>query len=541
MPSPIPNLTDHAKTGYGPDFKSPPEKAPVTQITQKGVTLNKAFLDKITNDGKGVILIDGRTATDQPLVLEITKNGKPILELTFPIKIAGIDQMFRTINLRPDKQGWPTNMDEPKNLPDEELAESNGGDSTSTSSSAKPKYLFFVHGYNVNSDEAKGWQAETFKHFWWAGSKARFVGVTWQGADSQIAGVTTNYHANVIHAFDEAKGLDTAVRKLGDATVYVAAHSLGNMLVSAAISDYGTPFKDFYMVNAAVAMEAYDKSIEAPNWAMWHYDWVHHADKNEVEDSYDPKLLCSNWCDLFPASDYRSKLTRKDRLADTKSTRYFNFYSGSDNVLVNHEGGEVPSVGGASWQQIVNCFFHDPANTGRGRFGWAYQEKLKGLSAGNYIGSGYGGWGYNLLDWGVVDLSPIRLPLREPYPSEVDGVQRRKHFDLKTTPFFYKGFPSQMNALLGRDGSKEAKNNQTKYLAEMVPALSFAAGANPVEKFTQKMGEVANFEMPVKFQNKENGWPRKQPDWLHSDMFNVAYPYIYKLYDEIVKDSALNK
>ena len=38
--------------------------------------------------------------------------------------------------------------------------------------------FLFVHGYNVNPNQARGWQAEMFKRLYWSGSPARFYGVT---------------------------------------------------------------------------------------------------------------------------------------------------------------------------------------------------------------------------------------------------------------------------------------------------------------------------------------------------------------------------
>ena len=40
----------------------------------------------------------------------------------------------------------------------------------------------------------------------------------------------------------------------------ILAHSLGNMLVSAAIQDWQMPCARYFMLNAAVAAEAYDTS-----------------------------------------------------------------------------------------------------------------------------------------------------------------------------------------------------------------------------------------------------------------------------------------
>ena len=42
-------------------------------------------------------------------------------------------------------------------------------------------------------------------------------------------------------------------------TKYIAGHSLGNILVSSAIKDAGLSVNAYFMLDAAVAMEAYDQ------------------------------------------------------------------------------------------------------------------------------------------------------------------------------------------------------------------------------------------------------------------------------------------
>jgi len=37
----------------------------------------------------------------------------------------------------------------------------------------------------------------------------------------------------------------------------------------------------------------------------------------------------------------------------------------------------------------------------------------------------------------------------------------------------------------------------------------------------------------------ESGWPRETDEWSHSDIKNVAYPFNYGSFDEIVNDGGL--
>ena len=86
-------------------------------------------------------------------------------------------------------------------------------------------------------------------------------------------------------------------------------------------------------------------------------------------------------------------------------------------------------------------------------------------------------------------------------------------------------------------GSAEAEkyDEVSKALAESLPALTFAAGSNPIAIFN-----VRNFDM----MNLRNGWPesRTQPTvdpdmqgWRHSDIRNVAHLYTHKVYEKWIE------
>ena len=74
---------------------------------------------------------------------------------------------------------------------------------------------------------------------------------------------------------------------------WFVAHSLGNMLVSAAIQDWQMPCARYFMLNAAVPIEAYDASTNAVNDIdkdrMLPRDWI----------GYDDALKASHWHELF--------------------------------------------------------------------------------------------------------------------------------------------------------------------------------------------------------------------------------------------------
>jgi hypothetical protein len=82
--------------------------------------------------------------------------------------------------------------------------------------------------------------------------------------------------------------------------------------------------------------------------------------------------------------------------------------------------------------------------------------------------------------------------------------------------------------------SDPVKRNQL--LAETIPALSKPVGANPCQN---RFLSGKQFDMPAQFANPAH-WPRppqvgiNTPVWHHSDMDQVAYPYLYNFYHQLV-------
>ena len=78
------------------------------------------------------------------------------------------------------------------------------------------------------------WAQNVFKKLWWAGLDRGFIAVQWNGDRGQVFGtLTPNYYGNVQNAFQTASALAGAMQSV-QGPKWFLAHSLGNMLVSAA-------------------------------------------------------------------------------------------------------------------------------------------------------------------------------------------------------------------------------------------------------------------------------------------------------------------
>ncbi len=366
--------------------------ATTLQITDYGaLPLTSDFVNKIRNEGKGMLLLEARRATTKPLVIELRTNNQVFARAELPLSITGVEQMFRYKNLiqfvlTNSTAGWPDRLSD-AHVPNE--PETND------------KNFVFLHGYNVNPNQARGAFAETFKRMYWSGSRAKFYGVNYYGYESQLGSVTPNLQINIVNAFLTAPTVKSFLDTLTNGPTTVAAHSLGNMVMLSALSDWNAPINKYFMIDAAVAIEAIDGST-AWSTNMIHSDWI----------NYTNRLWASHWFRLFPSNDYRSTLTWSNRLANLPTTNVYNFYSSGEEVLRTHTG-PTPDFTGFTVEAILAYFRETPLSA----HVWALQEKLKGRSPFNgVLSSTHGGWKFNDTSYGtnlfggvIVHMSPSRL------------------------------------------------------------------------------------------------------------------------------------
>ena len=96
------------------------------------------------------------------------------------------------------------------------------------------------------------------------------------------------------------------------------------------------------------------------------------------------------------------------------------------------------------------------------------------------------------------------------------------------TPVFNRGFAPMFD----RNASLD---DQWLALAKYVPAVSGAVGGRAVLEDEDKnidMNDVNGVPRP-------NRWGRGSPDWHHSDMKDMAYFYVYKLYEQLIQKGDL--
>ena len=494
-------------------------------ITNSGVEITGPAMDQAVELGAGIVMVlEGTCATTNPLVLEIRQRTSDLLvaKSEMPLSLSSVTNMFRFLNLRSvcgaQDTAHPTQTNEPPNYPD---------------LLCNRKHLVYTHGFNEDENDACGDLCQVFKRFYWSGSQAKFTGVSWYGSDYTpldlgLVSQSTYYHTDVIHAFQSASNYAAYVSSL-QGEVQVAAYSLGNMMVSSAIQDWGAHPAKYYMIHCAVAKEAYDGNERATN--MIHDYWV----------GYTNCLYASEWYSLFSTNDNRSKLSWRGRFANVVNDSVYNFYSSEDDVLDNIEIQSSP--GSAIFTNLLKWLGglfsggSDLKSLFR-RFAWAYQELYKGRHIEWLGGSTFGGWGFtsdNHYHYGP-DSEGNYGGIWEASTANVQAAT----MDLKEVPFFdSSGLVSPLLADPTNPfgACSVAATNLNPLLATAFPATSQATGRNPLTKLDFYGNR--NFNMD-NMKTSPDQWPRydahplpghKQYPWYHGDHQAVAYVFLYQLYD----------
>jgi fibronectin type 3 domain-containing protein len=517
-----------------------------------GSTMHVGFdywKDLDQNYDKFGVMIEGKKETSKPLIMEIrTRSGKLLYRSEFPLSISEVTSMYRHENLvevveaedgvpkceilpgyesRPEAPNFPDIYNDAKNF-------------------------VFVHGYNVNQYEAEGGHNELFKNLFWTKSKMKFHGVTWYGNEPMIGDmestVQMNYQHDVRNAFLTAPALAEYLDRisLSRDKLIVGGHSLGNMLVSAAIQDWGANPDVYFMFDAAVTKEAYDPkekdltdghtTTPPANIGMEHISWR----------GYDRKLWSANWYQHwkeFGQGEFRSHLTWTGRFADVPKDRgFYNYYSSGEDVLMK------PSDDSA----LIHVM-DEP---------WRAQEQLKGMGPITKGLGNTGGWSKNNFDWVAKrnGMTYDYIGLGQ-LPKEEANTYADNSAFLRKTPFFIRDNDRLHQE--GQGGSEYAKANEYRLLAHFLPAQAWAAGGNPftrtdvlwnasIDMNGAKIQLRENREDPetgeiIKDENEEPAefpvWPlvrltdwKLKDRWTHSDLKNMAYPYIYRLYESILEN-----
>jgi hypothetical protein len=264
------------------------------------------------------------------------------------------------------------------------------------------------------------------------------------------------------------------------------------MAVSSAIKDYGLNVEAYFMIDAAVPMEAFDPTEAERHWSEM---------RNPSWEGYMNKLWATDWHRKFDPSDGRRSLTWLNRFGIIPSSH--NYYSSSEDVLANGDGT-----------------LHVPITR---KWVWNIQEMLKGTwtAAFFFPGCSQGGWGFN---YAYSDRN-------------CDYANSLEDAELCVKSFFHEFDETGLygpngGTLVGADPAfPERWYLRASLLATAIPALSRATGSNRIEPLGDQNTNMESMEGVL--------WPRDHGAWLHTDVKEVAYGFNWRLFDDIVTRGGL--
>ncbi len=452
--------------------------------------------------GAAVLLLEGRRTGAFELELRVTtEHGEVHLDRR-RIVISHVEEMYREIMAG----GGLSRLGEPRGLPDAEVVRG---------------WTVFVHGYNVPTQAARGWNAEMFKRLHAVGCRRKFVGVNWNGATG------LDYHAAVQRAFFAGRALGMAASPLvGRQEVVVIAHSLGNVVAGEAIARGGLTPSRYYMVNAAVPAEAYAYGLQSPEQALHMTDvrWR----------GYVPRLHASNWHRLYPETDYRG------------SFRWIGAFGGLSGklTLINaySEGEDVTNCP----EDVDSASVLSALLNGRDySYGvWKTQELLKGVPMTRSLGTLFmrrsqAGWSFNGEWRGRYVPNGPREPGGHYMLMTPDEAALLTDDQLRARPFFGRFLWGWLHdsRLRRPTGSMQEFGMLTDVLARGVPAQSYAAGCHALA-----LPLIKNFNLEAQGREASAGWPgdghqddKKRGRWLHSDFRNAALPYVHPFFQQLAQ------
>lgn len=484
---------------------------------------NESFISQYTD------LIKDRSSTDGILIMEgldksvdiaieLQRGQETVLEVGLNCKIHDVLDMMNKLDL------W-----------------GEGAASFTAMSIADPNFasadvdVFYIHGFKVSKEFSKGWMADAFKRLHQSGSNARFTGITWPGRiEEEGTSPGLLYHRCAYKAFGVGKRLAEffkAKNKPGNKywrskTIFMA-HSLGNMVVSAAIQDHEMNPTQYFLLNAAVAAESYFPKMYNPQAGasrhLVNYKWGRPTDK---ENGYPEETYAANWYKLFEegstdADKSRSKLRWTGRFADVPSrTKMVNFPSSGDEVLEIYEG-DIYMVQGVKLTKNPTGISSLIDLVDFSQYAWHKQEIAKGiLSLTNRMkDSNMAGWGFNPSYICDVEPEKVRRLL------DIVGTE-----SLKRCPLFVQ------HPLYVFSENDQTLNADTinEMLACAVPAISVNMGV----MVTNEGAQIPMYDMS----GKKADWPSRSgygKRWLHCDLKDVAYYYNYCLWDTFVEEGKM--
>ncbi|QBG46694.1 hypothetical protein EGM51_04505 [Verrucomicrobia bacterium S94] len=398
----------------------------------------------------------------------------------------------------------------------------------------------------------------------------------------------THYQNSVVNAFATAPRVADYIQSLSSTETIVLAHSLGNMVVSSAICEYNAPVRQYYALNAAVALEAYgdvtsNEALIPDVFFCWEREGFLDYERRGWRD-YPHETWASEWYRLFPENDPRAELTWRHKFADIqKKTAVFNFYSSTEDVLrvLDDVNSIIKLIDWSSVRPELRFHVFPLTFTSDKKCAWQLQEMYKGLNdwVATYFGGGsskQAGWGFTKEDGMHVKTVRKKTPGSHPPSysyrkytetpaaatnalSTLPGNETRRADyleKLKTDPLFRKEPAILFDENHAADfvsgtvsdyaGHLDYTNDDTELdisnviVRDWLLAKAFPSRTGPMGSAENKEWDalIGNYDMSALYMTDPDSWfdddkYLERATWHHSDWKNAPYVHVYKLFDKI--------
>jgi len=171
--------------------------------------------------------------------------------------------------------------------------------------------IIMVHGWNMTDPDRRTFSESFFKRLWWKGYNGRFATFAWPTYNSDhdsLGFLPAHYNKSEYVAWKYGPALKAYVNSIPKGSKHVAAHSMGNVVMAAALKS-GLSVGSYVAMEAALPAGCYDGSDEANN----------HADLRDANQARVTPDLAANL-------GYRGLMTGV-------SGNFHNFHSANDYAL----------------------------------------------------------------------------------------------------------------------------------------------------------------------------------------------------------------
>ena len=134
-------------------------------------------------------------------------------------------------------------------------------------------YILYVHGWNMQPYEKTRWTETMFKRLWWQGYDGRVGAFAWPTLTEGAITTGGTYNDSEFRAWHSGKVLKDLFGQLGNHKLSVLAHSMGNVVTSEALKQYGGKINAYVSSQAAVPARCYEGAPASTSYINKHLDY----------------------------------------------------------------------------------------------------------------------------------------------------------------------------------------------------------------------------------------------------------------------------